>query len=170
MRILSLVLFLMSFQSWSQVHCGFDFTSYIVLHVHENGKSENISGLNITLVDANGQDAINVNNNLSWSNGGKKLFFTENYKVGVDNKRIDDLSKAIKWHFPYSKDTYLLSVTNEFAADDFQVKIEDPNLVYKTILVPLYSYNMYVLCTSQQQSMRFGRRVNKPVDIVLELR
>ena len=160
----------MSFQSWSQVHCGFDFTSYIVLHVHENGKSENISGLNITLVDANGQDAINVNNNLSWSNGGKKLFFTENYKVGVDNKRIDDLSKAIKWHFPYSKDTYLLSVTNEFAADDFQVKIEDPNQVYKTILVPLYSYNMYVLCTSQQQSMQFGRRVNKPVDIVLELR
>ena len=160
----------MSFQSWSQVHCGFDFTSYIVLHVHENGKSENISGLNITLVDANGQDAINVNNNLSWSNGGKKLFFTENYKVGVDNKRIDDLSKAIKWHFPYSKDTYLLSVTNEFAADDFQVKIEDPNLVYKTILVPLYSYNLYVLCTSQQQSMQFGRRVNKPVDIVLELR
>ena len=161
---------MISLQSWSQVHCGFDFTSYIVLHVHENGKSENVSGLTITLIDANGQDALNVNNSLSWSNTGKKLSFSENYRVGADNKRTADAANAIKWHFPYSKESYLLSVTNDFAADDFQVRIEDPNKLYKTTVVQLYSYNMYVLCTSQQQSMQFGRRVNKPVDIVLELR
>ncbi len=170
MRILVIFLLLVSCQSWSQVHCGFDFTSYIVLHVHENGKTENIEGLKITLVDADGKEAINVNNNLSWSNSGKSLSFSENYRVGSDNKRIDDVSKAIKWHFPYSKDTYLLSVTNEFAADDYQVKIEDLKQKYKTTIVQLFSYNMYVLCTSQQQSMQFGKRANKPIDIVLELR
>lgn len=168
MRILVVVLLFVSFQSWSQVHCGFDFTSYIVLHVHENGRAENIEGLKIILVDANGNDAINVNNNLSWSNSGKILSFSENYRVGADNKRIDDASKAVKWHFPYSKDSYLLSVTNEFPADDYQVKIEDPNQKYKTTIVQLFSYNMYVLCTSQQQSMQFGKRTNKPIDIVLE--
>lgn len=168
MRVFTILFFLFSATSWSQQHCGFDFTSFLVLHVHENGKTENIGNLKVSLVDVNGEPAINTNSTLSWSNSGKPLFFTENYKIGSDGKRNSDDGKDLKWFFPYLKDSYLLSVTNEFPADAFQVKIEDPENIFKSVTVQLYSYNMYVLCSTQQQAMQFGRRVNKPLDIVLE--
>ncbi|MBF6608623.1 MAG: hypothetical protein ITG00_07780 [Flavobacterium sp.] len=153
----------------AQQHCGYDFTSYIVLHIHEDGKSENISGLKVTLVDRDGNPAVNTNNSLSWQRAGQTLTFTENYQIGSDGKKVAEPNENSKWYFPYAKDTYLLSVTNEFPADDYQVRIEDTSVepVFKTLVVPLYSYNMYVLCTGQQAT-QFGRKLNKPVKIVLE--
>lgn len=167
MKIFTFLFLLFSGTVWSQQHCGFDFTSYLVLHVHENGKVENIPDLKITLVDAAGHQAINYNNALSWSNSGKALFFTENYRIGSNGKRTTEINETTKWYFPYAKDTYLLSITNEFPADDYSVKIEDPQNIYKTNITQLHTYNMYVLCTGQQ-AMQFGRRINKPLEIVLE--
>lgn len=34
-----------------QIHCGYDFTSYFVVEPRENGKSEVIKELKITLTD-----------------------------------------------------------------------------------------------------------------------
>lgn len=167
-RAITLVFILFSTIGYSQQHCGFDFTSYLVLHVHENGKPNNISELIVSLVDADGLPAVNVNNSLSWSNSGKQLQFAENYKIDANGKRAAVSTNEMKWYFPYAKDTYLLSVTNEFPADNFQVKIEDPKQIYKSVTVQLNTYNMYVLCSTQQQAMQFGRRVNKPLEIILE--
>lgn len=159
------------------MHCGYDFTSYVVIDAHENGKTHNIKNLRVTVVDSLGNDVINTNNLYSFKNANEPMKFTFNYLIGDDNKRLPEGATAAKerWFFPYAKDNYLISVVNNFPADSFQVKIEDVDGAenggkFKTIIIPLYSYNMYVLCSneSQQAAMKFGRKMNKPIEVVLE--
>lgn len=159
------------------MHCGYDFTSYVVIDAHEDGKAYNVKNLKVTIVDSLGNDVINTNNLYSYKNANEPLKFTFNYKIGDDNKRLAEGATATKerWFFPYAKDNYLISVVNNFPAESFQVKVEDVDGEenggkFKTVLIPLYSYNMYVLCSneSQQAAMKFGRKMNKPIDVVLE--
>ena len=159
------------------MHCGYDFTSYIVLDVHEQGKKENIKNLKITVVDSLGRDLINVSNLYSFKNVNQPLAFTMNYLIGDDNRRLADgaTAKKERYFFPFAKDNYLLSVANTFPADRFSVKIQDVDGdenggKFKTVTIPLYSYNMYILCSNEGQAaaMKFGRKMNKPVDVVLE--
>lgn len=178
MRYLAIILFLLSFSGRAQVmHCGYDFTSYIVLDVHEAGKKENIKNLRITIVDSLGRDIININNVYSFKNANQPLEFYSNYKIGDDNKKLAEGATAVKerWFFPFAKDNYLLSVSNTFPADSYHIKVEDKDGKenggkFKTVIIPLYSYNMYILCSneSQQAAVKFGRKMNKPIDIVLE--
>lgn len=160
------------------MHCGYDFTSYIVLDVHESGKKEDIKNLKITVVDSLGRDLINIGNRYSFKNANQPMAFTSNYLIGDSNQRLQpgEVAKKERYFFPFAKDNYLLSVANTFQADKFSIKIEDTDGKenggkFKTLILPLYSYNMYVLCSneSQQAAMKFGRKMNKPVDIVLEL-
>lgn len=179
-NILAFILLLFSLPSIAQVnglHCGYDFTSYIVVDVHEPGKKENIKNLKITIVDSLGRDVLNISNMYSWNNANKPLKFTPNYLIGDDGKRLEEGATVIKerWFFPFAKDNYLLSVSNTFPADNFMIKVEDTDGPdnggkFKTALVPLYSYNMYILCSNegQQAAMKFGRKMNKPIDVVLE--
>lgn len=180
MRYLLALIVLLSFSARAQqttMHCGYDFTSYIVLDIHEDGKKENIKGLKVTIVDAEGKEVINVNNLYSWKFANQPMQFGFNYLIGDDNKPLTEgvTPKRERWFFPYAKDNYYLSVTNSFEADNFQFKIEDVDGdanggKFKTVILPLYSYNMYVLCSneSQQAAMKFGRKMNKPVDVVME--
>jgi len=159
------------------MHCGYDFTSYVVLDVHEAGKKENIKDLKITIVDSLGRDVVNINNVFSWKNTNEPLRFSFNYQIGDDYKRLTEgvVATRERWFFPFAKDNYLLSVSNTFPADNFHFKIEDTDGKanggkFKTMTLPLYSYNLYVLCSneSQQAAIKFGRKMNKPVDVVLE--
>ena len=180
MRYFFIILFFIALSVSAQqnvMHCGYDFTSYVVLDVHEAGKKENVRNLKVTIVDSLGRALINVNNAYSWKNANEPLTFTFNYKIGDDNKRLPDGFTATKerWFFPFAKDNYLLSVSNTFPADNLKFKIEDIDGKenggkFKTVILPLYSYNMYVLCSneSQQAAIKFGRKMNKPVDVVLE--
>lgn len=183
MRYFYILLFLLSVSANAQIgiggqmHCGYDFTSYIVLDVHEAGKKENIKNLKITIVDSLGRDVINVNNMYSFTNGNKKLLFTSNYRIDDNNKRLEEGGVATKerWFFPFAKDNYLLSVANTFPADNFRIKVEDIDGEenggkFNTAIIPLYSYNMYILCSneSDQAAVKFGRKMNKPIDVVLE--
>jgi len=181
MKYLSLILLLaaggLKAQQGSAMHCGYDFTSYVVLDVHEDGKTHNIKNLRVTIVDSLGNDVVNTNNLYSYKSANEPLKFTFNYLIGDDNKRLPEgvVPAKERWYFPYAKDNYLISVVNSFPADKFQVKIEDVDGAenggkFKTVILPLYAYNMYVLCSneSKQASMKFGRKMNKPVDIVLE--
>jgi hypothetical protein len=178
MRYILFFLLLLNFTAKAQVmHCGYDFTSYIVLDVHEQGKKENIKNLKITVVDSLGRDLININNMYSFKGANQPLVFTTNYKIDADNKRLAEGVTTAKerWFFPFAKDNYLLSVSNTFEADRYQIKVQDIDGdenggKYKTLLLPLYSYNMYILCSneSQQAGIKFGRKMNKPVDVVLE--
>ncbi|MEL1244476.1 hypothetical protein AAEO56_09405 [Flavobacterium sp. DGU11] len=178
MKYLIIFITLITFSAKAQVmHCGYDFTSYVVLDVHESGKKENIKNLRITIVDSLGNDLINTANKYSFKNADEPMVFSFNYLIGDDNKRLAEGAVASKerWFFPFAKDNYLISVANTFEADRFQIKIEDKDGKenggkFKTVILPLYSYNMYVLCSneSQQAAMKFGRKMNKPVDVVLE--
>jgi hypothetical protein len=178
MRYLYLLLLLSVFSAKAQVmHCGYDFTSYVVLDVHEAGKKENIKNLKITVVDSLGRDIINVNNMYSYKNANQPLAFTSNYRIDDNNKKLAEGAVATKerWFFPFAKDNYLLSVSNTFQADNFSIKVEDIDGKenggkFKTLILPLHSYNMYVLCSneSQQAAIKFGRKMNKPIDVVLE--
>ena len=153
------------------MHCGYDFTSYLVLDVHEDGKKENIKNLKITIVDSLGNDLINVNNLYSWNNSNKPMQFSLNYQIDEKGNKLAEENPKARWFFPYAKDNYLLSIANTFPADNFRLKVEDLNKKYKTQIVQLYAFNMYVLCASQsEKAVQFGKKQNRPIDIVLERR
>ena len=159
MRIVPFFFLFFSLNLLGQVaHCGFDFTSYLVVKVHEEGKSDNIADLKISVVNEKGEEIINENNKLSWKFGNQTLFFTRNHLISKSNE-------PEKWFFPYAGDTYLLSVTNTFPAEEFYIKIQDTKGKFKEQLVQLQAFNMYILCSSEneRQARTFGPRTNNPI-------
>lgn len=161
---LSFCFFLFVLLAFGQVpHCGFDFTSYLVVTAHEDGKSDNIPDLKITLVNEMGDEVINTNNKYSWKFGNQPMVFSKNYLISKPNE-------PEKWFFPYSGDTYLLSVTNTFPAEDFYIKIQDNKGIYKEQIIQLQAFNMYILCSSEneRQARSFGPRSNNPIEVLLE--
>ena len=163
MKIVPFFFLLFSLNLLGQVpHCGFDFTSYLVVKVHEEGKSDNIPDLKISVVNEKGEEIINENNKYSWKYGNQVLFFTRNHLISKSNE-------PEKWFFPYAGDTYLLSVTNTFPAEEFYIKIQDTKGKFKEQLVQLQSFNMYILCSSEneRQARTFGPRTNNPIEVVL---
>ncbi|MBA5792414.1 MULTISPECIES: hypothetical protein [unclassified Flavobacterium] len=177
-KIICSVTMLLSFSGWSQIgdaiHCGYDFTSYIVVKPHEDGKSQTINGLKMSVCDENGNEVINKDFKLSWRNNNMPLLFVRNYKVDANNKRISNDADG-KWFYYFADDHYLVTVSNTFNAEEYYLKIEDTDGEengghFKTLMLQLAPYNMYILCDSEerQKAMQFGRRMNKPLDIVLE--
>lgn len=162
-QLFSFFLFLYTLNSIGQIqHCGYDFTSYIVVDAHENGKKENVKNLKISIVNEKGIDILNIGNAYSWNKANEPLIFTQNYL-------IDNTKDKERYFFPYAKDQYFLSVSNTFPAEDFYIKIEDINGVYKTQIIPLQSFNLYILCSSENEKAKmFGRRTNSPVEVILE--
>ena len=156
------------------IHCGYDFTSYIVVKPHEDGKTQTINGLKLSICDANGNEVINKDFKLSWRNNNMPLHFVRNYKIDKNNKRIDRDEEG-KWFYYFADDHYLVTVSNTFPAEDYYLKIEDTDGEengghFKTYMMQLAPYNMYILCDSEerQKAMQFGRRMNKPMEIVME--
>ena len=163
MRIITFFFLFFSLNLLGQVpHCGFDFTSYLVVKVHEEGKSDNIPDLKISVVNEKGEEIINENNKYSWKYGNQALFFARNHLISKSNE-------PEKWFFPYAGDTYLLSVTNTFPAEEFYIKIQDTKGKFKEQLVQLQAFNMYILCSSEneRQARTFGPRSNNPIEVVL---
>lgn len=162
-NLFSILFFLFSFLTFSQIqHCGYDFTSYVVVNAHENGKTENPTDLKISVVTENGVAILNVNNIYSWNQGNEPMVFTQNYLVNKEGEKE-------RYFFPYAMDNYFISVANTFPADNFSIKIEDTKGIYKTQTIPLQSYNLYVLCSSEDQKAKmFGKRTNNPVEVILE--
>ncbi len=175
MRFLYITLFLGFFSANAQQHCGYDFSSFIVLHVHEDGKSENIPNLKVTLIDFFGNELVNTGNKYSWTHRDEVMTFYENYKIDSKGKKLTENSteEKTRWFFPYSKATYIISITNEFPIEGMRAKIEDVSdkPTFQTQIINLYPFNMYVLCTTQaEKAQQFGARVNKPVNVVLKRR
>jgi len=164
----------MQAQIGDAIHCGYDFTSYIVIKPHEDGKSQTINGLKMTICDENGNEAINKEFKLSWRNNNQPLRFVRNYKIDSNNKRLEGFDEG-KWFYYFADDHYLVTVSNTFPAEEYYLKIEDIDGEengghFKTFTMQLAPYNMYILCDSEerQKAMQFGRRMNKPLEVVLE--
>jgi hypothetical protein len=173
MRFLYLFLFLSIFSAKAQQHCGYDFSSFLVLHVHEEGNKENIPNLKVTLIDFFGNELVNTGNKYSWTDRDKVLQFYENYKIDGQGKRLtnDSSEERIRWFFPFAKATYIITITNDFPIEGIRAKIEDVSEkpVFQTQIINLFATNLYVLCTTQaQKAQTFGARINKPVDVILK--
>ncbi|MBS7321176.1 MAG: hypothetical protein KIG55_06245 [Myroides sp.] len=156
------------------IHCGYDFTSYIVVKPHEDGKTQTINGLKMSICDENGNEVINRDFKLSWKNNNQPLHFVRNYKIDANNKRLEGFDQG-KWFYYFADDHYLVTVSNTFNAEAYYLKIEDTDGEangghFKTFMMQLAPYNMYILCDSEerQQAMQFGRRMNKPIEVVLD--
>ncbi|WP_291275575.1 hypothetical protein [Flavobacterium sp.] len=167
MKKIITILILWSSLAFSQItgvpHCGYDFTSYIVVHAHEEKVVTNAKDLRVTLVDLEGNEVVNTNNAISLVNKDLPLTFTQNYQVKVAENQI-------RWYFPYATDQYFLVVRNTIAIEDYQVKIDDPKGKYITQIIPLSSLNLYILCSSEaeKQARTFGPKTsNQMVDVVL---
>ena len=167
MKKIVAILILWSNLSISQIsgvpHCGYDFTSYIVVNAHEDKIVTNVKDLHITLVDLEGKEVVNSNNSLSLVNKDLPLTFTQNYQVKVAENQI-------RWYFPYATDQYFLVVRNTIAIEDYQVKIEDSKGKYITQIIPLSSLNLYILCSSEaeKQARTFGPTTsNQMVEVIL---
>lgn len=160
----SIFFFLFSFLSFGQIqHCGYDFTSYIVVDVHEKNKAANLENIKISVIDKEGKEVINLNNSLSWKNGNKPLIFSKNYLISKEGEKE-------RWFFPYAKDNYLLSISNTFPAENYSIKVEDLAGKFKMQIIQLYSFNLYILCSSEneKQARKFGPRTNSPIEVVME--
>jgi hypothetical protein len=175
MRFLTLFLFLGFFSAKAQQHCGYDFSSFFVLQIHEEGSKENISNLKVTLIDYFGNELVNTGNKYSWTNRDKVMQFYENYRIDGQGKKLTDFSteEKVRWFFPFAKATYIITVTNDFPIDGIRAKIEDisEKPVFQTQIINLFVSNLYVLCTTQaQKAQQFGARINKPIEVILKKR
>jgi hypothetical protein len=119
--------------------------------------------LQITVIDENGNEVINTENSLSWVNKDKALSFDRNYLISKPTEKE-------RWFFPYANESYFLSVTNTFPAENYSIKISDPKGIYITQTIQLQPFNLYILCSSEneKQSRQFGPRTNRPIEVVME--
>ena len=101
-RLIIYVTSLLSAGAYSQIgdaiHCGYDFTSYIVVKPHEDGKTQTINGLKMTICDENGNEVINKDFKLSWKNNNQPLHFVRNYKIDSNNKNVHSSAHYQKAH------------------------------------------------------------------------
>lgn len=181
MRLFILFLLFVSATSRGQVitgqHCGYDFTSYLVVKVQEKGKSETIKNLRVTLADSLGREVVNINNLISWTKRNEPLVFSMNYKIDKTGAKVANDAPDSRWFFPFAKDQYLLSVTNTFKAENYFLKVQDVDGKenggeFETQLIQLFPFNMYVLCSSEneRQAQQFGPRTNRPIEVFLEFK
>lgn len=144
-------------------HCGYDFTSYVVVNAHEENQKVNVKDLKISLVDLDGNEVLNTNNAISLVNNNLPLLFTQNYQITLENNEQ-------RWYFPYATDQYFLVVRNTISIEDYQIKIEDTKGKYQAQIVPLSSLNLYILCSTEaeKQARTFGPKTsNQMVEVVL---
>jgi hypothetical protein len=133
-------------------HCGFDFTTYLVANPIDSATKKIINNLQITLVDAQGNEVVNTNNEFSLIHKDKTLTFAKNYRVTLANAEE-------RWFYNICEDQYLLQLKANFIPEEkgYSVKIEDPLKRYPTTLVPVFNSNLYVLCTTKVKS--FGPKM-----------
>lgn len=133
-------------------HCGYDFTTYLVANPIDNKTHKLIDSLQIALVDAEGNEVINTNNEFSLINKDKTLTFAKNYKVTLANSEV-------KWFYNICEDQYLLQLKASFIPEEkgYAIKITDPLNRYYAAIVPVSNNNLYVLCTTKVKS--FGPKM-----------
>lgn len=154
MKKFILLIFISSF-GFSQEglpHCGYDFTTYLVANPIDSATKKIINDLQITLVDTQGNEVVNTNNEFSLIHKDKTLTFAKNYRVTLANAEE-------RWFYNICEDQYLLQLKANFIPEEkgYSVKIEDPLKRYPTTLVPVFNSNLYVLCTTKVKS--FGPKM-----------
>ena len=154
-------------------HCAYDFTSIIVVSIHEKNNLNNIPNLKITIVDSDGNKVLDRNENeiIFWQNPEQTTF--EGF---IDN---NNPAQNEKISFPFAKDNYIWVCSVNFNLDDYYLNIEEVNNSpqyrlpdYK--LIKFYEVDKFHLCDSyknEDYQKNFGsRRLYKPIEIIVDKR
>ena len=152
-KFLLLVLFsTFGFSQDGLPHCGYDFTTYLVANPIDSATKKIINNLQITLIDGQGDEVVNTNNEYSLIHKDKTLTFAKNYKVILANAEE-------KWFYNICEDQYFLQLKANFIPEEkgYSVKITDSLNRYRTTIVPVFNSNLYVLCTTKVKS--FGPKM-----------
>lgn len=133
-------------------HCGFDFTTYFVANPIDSTTKKIINNLQITLIDSQGNEVVNTNNEYSLINKDKTLTFAKNYRVTLANAEE-------KWFYNICEDQYFLQLKANFIPEEkgYAIKITDTLNRYPTTTIPVFNNNLYVLCTTKVKS--FGPKM-----------
>ena len=133
-------------------HCGFDFTTYLVANPIDSATKKIINDLQIILIDSQGNEVVNTNNEYSLINKDKTLTFAKNYKVILAN--LEE-----KWFYNICEDQYFLQLKANFIPEEkgYAIKITDTLNRYPTTTTPVFNNNLYVLCTTKVKS--FGPKM-----------
>jgi hypothetical protein len=133
-------------------HCGFDFTTYLVANPIDSTTKKIINNLQITLIDSQGNEVVNTNNEYSLINKDKTLTFAKNYRVTLANAEE-------KWFYNICEDQYFLQLKANFIPEEkgYAIKITDTLNRYPTTTIPVFNNNLYVLCTTKVKS--FGPKM-----------
>lgn len=151
-----------SFSQEGLPHCGYDFTTYLVANPIDSQTKKIIDGLQISLIDANGNEVLNTNNEFSLINKDKTLLFAKNYRVTLAN--LEE-----RWFYNICEDQYLLQLKANFIPEEkgYSIRIIDTLNRYPTTFVPVFNTNLYVLCTTKVKS--FGPKMTNNM-ITVEMR
>ena len=152
-KFLLLVLFsTFGFSQDGLPHCGFDFTTYLVANPIDSATKKIINNLQITLIDSQGNEIVNINNEYSLIQKDQILTFAKNYKVILANTEE-------RWFYNICEDQYFLQLKANFIPEEkgYSVKITDSLNRYPTSIIPVFNSNLYVLCTSKVKS--FGPKM-----------
>ena len=133
-------------------HCGYDFTTYLVANPIDSTTKKIINDLQITLIDSQGNEVVNTNNEFSLIYKDKTLTFAKNYRVTLANAEE-------RWFYNICEDQYLLQLKANFIPEDkgYSIKISDTLNRYATTTAPIFNTNLYVLCTTKVKS--FGPKM-----------
>lgn len=161
MKKLVLLLFfsVFSFSQEGLPHCGYDFTTYLVANPIDATTKKTIDSLTITLIDASGNEVVNLNNEYSLINKDKTMAFVKNHQVTLENKEV-------KWFYNICEDQYLLQLKAGFTPEEkgYSIKISDPLNRYYATIVPVFNNNLFVLCTTKVKS--FGPKMTNNMIVV----
>ena len=141
-----------SFSQEGLPHCGYDFTTYLVANPIDSTTKKIINDLQITLIDSQGNEVVNTNNEFSLIHKDKTLIFAKNYRVILANAEE-------RWFYNICEDQYLLQLKANFIPEEkgYSIKISDTLNRYATTTVPVFNSNLYVLCTTKVKS--FGPKM-----------
>ena len=168
MRYISALLCVLPLALCAQ-HCGYDFTSIIVVRPHAYGDTAVIDGLRITLLEKDNLPAT--------STGEPYQLFTRNtVRSGLIHPRT--FRKQDGRVFPFAQDNYILVVPNHWNMDNYNLLVQDERPGRDG---PRYRQQVMHLHVSQSRSLcgRYddevypvpaGEPAFAPIDITLFLR
>lgn len=149
-------------------HCGYDFTSIIVVHAHRANSPAVEPRLRITLLDANNLPA--VINGQDWN----RFRPNDGRSVPHDRAWQQHFERYSGQVFPFAGDNYVLVIPSHLDYTGYSILVQDERNgglgELKRTVVPITNNDVYILCGTYDEEVypsMEGRPAFKPVDIIL---
>jgi len=134
-------------------HCGYDGAYIIVLNIHNSENTDNISDLRISVMDSFGST---ITKNF-WNREKQQrdtLFFWRN----PDNTSVKGKTEQRHSMYPrpnrfwFADDHYVMVLNGN--EEYTQIRIQDPKGRYDELIIPIYSEEVYPLCSGYSRWQR----------------